>query len=220
MNATSRPAGAGIKISLEGNISSGKTTVLTKLSDVHGVRTIVEPVESWTLLSRFYDDPRRWCLSLSTQILLSLCQPQSAPDTVSDTVSVHERSCVSCKNVFFRNSVSDGHVDPDETAVFEGLYSRIAWTPEAFVYLRTDPATCFARMKRRGRPSERGVSVEYLENIHRGHDRMFEDLRNRGVRVIEVDGDREESEVLEAAFVAIAEIRGNAIADIRGTAIR
>ena len=42
--------------------------------------------------------------------------------------------------------------------------------PDGFIYLRAAPSTCLARLKRRARGEEGGVSPDYLESLHAKHE--------------------------------------------------
>lgn len=57
------------------------------------------------------------------------------------------------------------------------------------VYLRTSPEVVFDRMKKRGRPEEANVSLEYLTQLHKSHEKwlMSNNERYNSVPVLVLD---------------------------------
>ena len=65
-----------------------------------------------------------------------------------------------------------------EVAVYDSWYDPIVsvlpgLVPDGFIYLRADPATCYSRLAERGRSEETGVTLEYLDNLHRKHEQWL-----------------------------------------------
>jgi deoxyadenosine/deoxycytidine kinase len=58
--------------------------------------------------------------------------------------------------------------------------------PDILVYLRTDPAVCHERMRRRARSQEAGVPLDYLARIHQKHEELIEEMSNY-TRVLSID---------------------------------
>ncbi len=62
--------------------------------------------------------------------------------------------------------------------------------PAAVIYLRTPPETCLARLQKRNRSEEVGVSLSYLQSIHGWHEKwLSSETQTRPVLVL--DGERD-----------------------------
>jgi deoxyadenosine/deoxycytidine kinase len=82
-----------MKVVIDGNIGSGKTTQLNLLEKV-GWTVQREPIDDWPL-ELFYKDKSRWALLLQMKILQTL-QPVKTKDVV-----VYERCLLSTRYVFW-----------------------------------------------------------------------------------------------------------------------
>ena len=66
-----------VVISVEGNIGSGKTTVLNYLKQFDNVQVHPEPVEKWqdvqgvNLLTKLYQDPKRWAFQFHSYVMVT-----------------------------------------------------------------------------------------------------------------------------------------------------
>jgi len=159
-------------VSLEGLISSGKSTLVEKvISQIENVQIIPEPVEEWEtsgLLKKSYTDPMYtfpaqcefFCSRIRT--FRRLYDPNK--------INVSERSPFS--DTFFWNIQS---VDPLLHATYHGMWKE--WqnllpkrNPDLFIYLVTSTDNCMGRIKERGRSSEQGISRAYMEKLRDQHD--------------------------------------------------
>lgn len=146
-------------ISVEGNIGSGKSTVLSLL-DAEGWVTKQEPVDDWgEMLSLYYKDPVTWSLGFNLKVLHSF---QSIP--AGDLVLV-ERSPGACRHVFGQLSYNDEHLSPASWDVFKGYYEHLGWEPDMYIYIDTPADQCMARLQERGRSCEQNLTLEYLHRI-------------------------------------------------------
>ena len=82
-----------MKVVIDGNIGSGKTTQLDLL-EKKGWKVRREPIETWPL-ELFYSDKSRWALVLQLRILQTL-RPVDTKDIV-----VYERCLLSTRHVFW-----------------------------------------------------------------------------------------------------------------------
>jgi len=65
--------------------------------------------------------------------------------------------------------------------------SRDVMPPDVFVYLDVSPEECFDRMHSRGRSEEEGVPLDYLKQLYDNYQKLLQEMRRRGVRVLTVD---------------------------------
>lgn len=181
-------------ISIDGSIGAGKTTVMKSLVqqiernglDARWPRTLdLEPVEIWEpYLERAYHEHNGW-FRLQMRVIRDRMWPPAH--------AWIERSLYFQERVFVRPAVKDGRILPEEADIICDMYSLAAsrWKPEVYVYLRSSPEGCYARMKSRGRHSEADVPLTYLQALHADHERALDELirvKEAPVVVVEVEG--------------------------------
>lgn len=192
---------APVKISIEGNIGSGKSTVITRLCQEARLPVFLEPVQEWSeWLTMFYKDPCRWGMSFNINVLLSFNKWKN-----NNFLSIYERSPLSNRYIFSQLQYDKGHMTAIEHKLFEKIYDQLAWTPDVVIYIRTDPSVSQQRMHTRGRECENQVPLEYLEALHNKYegifgreqylDAMYLHEQNHTCKVILVDGNRSQDEV-------------------------
>lgn len=174
-----------MKISVEGNIASGKSTLVSRLQQTTRVPVFLEPVNSWTLLEKFYEDQVRWGFTFNTEVLLSMHKWKN-----NDYNSIYERSPNSCRYVFTQLMFEDGILTKEELDLFDKLFLNFGWDQDVIIYVRTPPEICYQRMHQRGRECESSVSLEYLQKLDKAHGFMIDFLRQNkpDIRLIEIDG--------------------------------
>lgn len=163
---------------LEGNIAAGKTTLGKMLAANGHYRFIPEPVERWqtgfaaNLLERFYADTRRWAFTM--QIGAFVTRAQSLKTLEGHTGGIFfERSIYCDRHVFAENLHRQGLLDDTEWALYLHFWEYMAGSvpkPDAIVYLRTPADECFRRLQVRGRAEEKGIALEYLQQLEVCHD--------------------------------------------------
>lgn len=151
-----------MRIAIEGLIGVGKSTVLSKLTDVFDVA--LEPVDQWTLLPLFYKDMRHYAAPFETQVLASFCGPQFSPEHI-----IMERSPDSAFHVFIKMLHRDaGVLSGSQLQMLRGVYDHVgAHKADAFVYISAPIDVCMQRLQWRNRSAESGhIDAAYLERLH------------------------------------------------------
>ncbi len=169
-------------IAIDGNISSGKSTIAKRLSADH--RVFQEPLEKWTFLDKFYADPRTYALPFSLQVLTSFAEY----DTDDADVVITERSPLTNREVFTKIHVNDGTMTDADWDTYKKYFDIIGWKPDAIVYVHVPVDTCQRRMIKRNRACEENVNAEYLERIEKSYDTL---LRFANIPYEIVDGTNE-----------------------------
>eukprot|EP00281_Chroomonas_sp_CCMP1168_P020846 CAMPEP_0206227866 /NCGR_PEP_ID=MMETSP0047_2-20121206/8858_1 /ASSEMBLY_ACC=CAM_ASM_000192 /TAXON_ID=195065 /ORGANISM="Chroomonas mesostigmatica_cf, Strain CCMP1168" /LENGTH=284 /DNA_ID=CAMNT_0053651059 /DNA_START=10 /DNA_END=864 /DNA_ORIENTATION=- len=179
-----------LRVSLEGNIASGKSTLLDMLREEFSVYCVPEPVSRWqsvnserenknggNLLDSFYRDPKRWAYTFQSYAFLSRLQAQIEPldpPGGPKEVVVYERSVFSDKHIFGANCKEMALFNDMEWGIYcdwhKWLVSSFDVSLDAVLYLRTRPETCMERLKKRSRTEEAEISLEYLKSLHDRHD--------------------------------------------------
>lgn len=189
------------RIIIEGNIGSGKSTVLTALQHAFPEWLVqYEPVEEWTEeLALFYESPSQWSLPFSLRILLSHHRSGAEANAreAGETVIV-ERCPLSCRHVFTQLLFNDGTMPQHHWDLFREYYDLLAWEPSAsrgdvIIYLETPVDQCMDRIQRRARPGEEGIDIHYLRRLEFLYSTM---LRYTPCCVKRVDGSKRPEDVV------------------------
>ncbi|XP_002826546.1 thymidine kinase 2, mitochondrial isoform X4 [Pongo abelii] len=147
-------------ICVEGNIASGKTTCLEFFSNATDVEGLM------------YHDASRWGLTLQTYVQLTMLDRHTRPQVSS--VRLMERSIHSARYIFVENLYRSGKMPEVDYVVlsewFDWILRNMDVSVDLIVYLRTNPETCYQRLKRRCREEEKVIPLEYLEAIHHLHE--------------------------------------------------
>ena len=162
------------KIVLEGNIGSGKSTILTELRSP--LEKQFEPVEKFTLLESYYKDPFRFANDLQIQVAgvhLEVEKKFSSP-------TIFERTIETSIYIFSAMAYEDQMINRNQ---FEELKSKLneSVPVSAFIYIDVDLDTCMDRISKRGRPGEENIKNAYLNKLKTKMDLLFEMYSNMGI---------------------------------------
>lgn len=169
------------KILLEGNIGSGKSTILTEMNPTL-IEKQFEPVDKYTLLEDFYKDPFKWAYDLQNQVLdlnLEIEKKLTKP-------TLFERTVESSIHIFSSMACDDKMITRDQ---FVKLQEKLEEsTPvSAFIYIDVDLDTCLERIKSRGRPGEENIKKEYLLKLKTKMDLLFEMYSKLGIPCLRIN---------------------------------
>jgi deoxyadenosine/deoxycytidine kinase len=188
---------------VEGNIGSGKSTFLKKLSSEFKV--VQEPVDEWSkmrnangknILEEFYEDPER-----NAYLFQSIAFRSRVKNiTDLDENVIVERSIYTDRMVFAEVCKEDGNINEiewnDYTEWFDFVVKHIGFKPKGFIYLRTDPEKSYERINKRNRSGESNISIDYLKKLHKRHDKWL--VNEDNVLVLDVTEEFESNpELLE-----------------------
>jgi len=201
-----------IIISLEGNIASGKTSIIDYLDTLPNMKTICEPTYRWKkLMPLFYIDKKRQAFSV--QVYVMVTRVEETETTIKKNPDIYifitERSVDCDKNVFVKTLYEDGDMTRDEVGNYNVIFNYWVHSgradgirPSHFIYIRTDPKICYKRIQERGRSEEvdGGISLDYLEKLDKAHDDWLGNEDN----VIVLNGDKS-FDLLKRQVVAMIE---------------
>ncbi len=167
---------------IEGNIGAGKSTFLHMLKQYLNVQIMLEPHAQWqnignghNLLDLFYKDPKRWAYSFQSYAFITrIIMQQAHARTNPYTVQILERSVFSDRYCFALNAYELHYMNQLEWKMYQEWFSWLVDTylpkPDGFIYLRTNPAVCYERLKKRNRNEEVAVSLDYITRLHTKHE--------------------------------------------------
>jgi deoxyadenosine/deoxycytidine kinase len=192
-----------MKISIEGGIASGKSTLLNTLQQVTRLPVFLEPIWTWTFLDKFYEDQQRWGFTFNLQVIMSMYKWRN-----NTYDSLYERSPLSCRHVFTQLQYDNEYLTKDELELFDMALKTFSWDQDAIIYIKTDPNTCFDRMHKRNRECEEKVSLKYLQDLHDKHETMIEWIQNnkKDIKVFIVDGNKNANEVFDCVLKLLQEL--------------
>jgi deoxyadenosine/deoxycytidine kinase len=173
-----------MKVVIDGNIGSGKTTQLDLL-EKKGFIVRREPIDQWPL-EEFYKDPQRWAFFFHMKILQTL-RPLKTPKTV-----VYERSLLSSRWVFWEVLRKKGQVTPQEDATYSYFYEQFSWFPDIYIFLSKTADLAWEHIQKRHQVGDSGVTKEYWAELDTEYQHMIRSVpckvyivnANRGVEEI------------------------------------
>ena len=203
-----------VTMCVEGNISVGKTTFLEKVCSTSAkldgkVQVIPEPIAQWTntphgghnLLEHFYQNPVKNGYMFQNYVFCTRVEQERGQarrvGELKLPLRLLERSVFSDLQVFVRAGLKQGYLSEFQRDVYLSSVKPIIKSvptlqPDAFVYLRADPQTCYQRLLQRSRAEETGVGLDYLEQLHQYHEEWMTGHRvpaadTGGLNVIKFD---------------------------------
>jgi deoxyadenosine/deoxycytidine kinase len=168
------------KIVLEGNIGSGKSTILNELSIP--INKQFEPVEKFTLLESYYKDPFRYANDLQVQVANVHLEVENA----LNQPTVFERTIETSIHIFSSMAYDDNMISKSQ---FENLKVKLneSVPVHAFIYIDVDLDNCMERISRRGRPGEENIKKAYLGKLKSKMDILFEIYNNKGIPCLRIN---------------------------------
>jgi len=194
-------------IIIDGNIGSGKTTVIQSLmNDDNKYRCIEEPVKEWApYLEQFYKDMRNNSLLFQMKVLQHHMKNKNC-----NNLEILERSPLSCIHVFGKKLREDNYLSDLDMNLMIDINNDFGWFPRNIIYINTPPKICYERIHIRSRENEI-IPMSYLESISKLYDDLYiKKTMNIDIdNIYVVDGKKEKYELYEDIKVIIDKITNN-----------
>ena len=152
-------------VCIDGNIASGKTTVLTEIQK-KGYPVYFEPFEENPWLPLYYQDPKKYSLNTRLWFLSERFRQYKQADFNSDGIVFVERSMDTDRFVFVELIRRQGNMNDLEYNTYKhhfNIYKNPL--PDLTIVLNTSPKMCKERMDGRGRGMESSVPLDYLQQL-------------------------------------------------------
>ena len=173
-------------ICVEGNIGSGKSTLVEKLKQKYLGREDVcflqEPVEQWlqikdkdgtNILEKYYKDQHTFAFPFQMMAYISrLSILKKAIENPKYKYIITERCLFTDKNVFCQMLYDDGFIDDIGFQIYNKWFDEFNYFESvtySYVYIRTEPSVSKYRVDKRSR-TEETIPLAYLEKCHSYHE--------------------------------------------------
>lgn len=175
-----------ILISIEGNIGSGKSTLYEMLKEKYGDKILFvdEPVDEWNklimngknIIEHFYENNKKWgYLFQSVAFITRLLKLKEAINNPKYSVIISERTLESDKKLFAKLLYINGDMCELEWKSYVLWFDHFNIKMTHHIYLKTNVDECVKRIKRRGRKGEEDISIKYLQQLSKNHDKWLID---------------------------------------------
>ena len=191
--------------SVEGNIGSGKSTLVKMLKEhlkkIKNTEVIYlpEPVAEWesikdsdgkNAIEKYYENPDKYAFSFQMMAYISrIHQLRETLHTNNNVIIICERSVFTDKEIFAKMLHDDGKIGEIEYNIYcKWFYEFVKDIPVGgLIYVKTNPEICERRVIKRNRKGET-IPLVYLQNCHKYHEDW---LNNESLPVLKLDGDND-----------------------------
>ena len=180
-------------ISVEGNVGSGKSSLVEKLNK-HNAKSdssntfifVQEPVDEWgnikdtsgeSILQKFYANQKEYAFSFQIMAYITrLRKILEAIEKSPNSIIICERSLETDKYVFAQMLYDDGKIREIDWVIynywFQTFLDKIK--TNLIIYVKTTPDNCYKRIIKRDRPGE-VIPLKYLENCDTYHENWLKE---------------------------------------------
>ena len=172
---------------IEGNIGSGKTTLVNRIAKEFDARTLLEGFDDNPFLPKFYEDKDKFAFPLEMSFLADRY------NQLSKNIREFELfSSFLISDYYFMKSLifAQNTLSPDEYRLYHRFFNIIYEKlpkPDLYVYLHLDVENLLKNIKRRGRAYELNMDSQYLEKIQQGYFRFFKQTTDFPILVIDTN---------------------------------
>ena len=177
--------------SVEGNIGSGKSTLIKHLKEemkeICGVKIVYleEPVDTWQtikdsqgndIIKRYYQDQKKFAFQFQMMAYITrITQLRKAIQQHKNCIIITERSILTDKNVFAKMLHDNGTLDEISHQIYLKWFDELSMNLkiDSSIYIKTNPETSLKRVIKRNRPGET-LTLDYLKICHENHEKWLQ----------------------------------------------
>lgn len=168
-------------IAVCGNIGSGKTTLVEKLSRHYAWIPLYESVDQNPYLRDFYEDMTRWAFHLQIYFLNNRFN-QVRQIRENDRPVIQDRTIYEDAHIFAANLHSSANINERDYQTYLDLYNsmiRFVEPPDLLIYLKADIPKLVQQIQKRNRDFEFNIKLEYLKNLNEYYQKWIDGYKGR-----------------------------------------
>jgi deoxyadenosine/deoxycytidine kinase len=176
-------------ILVAGNIGSGKTSLTERIGQRLGWHTAYESVADNPYLPNFYKDMKSWSFHLQVYFLGHRAR-QHLEMSKDPRSAIIDRSIYEDAYIFCRALNHLGNLNELDYQTYLSVFNLLVPTlpaPSMLIYLRCPVEVLMARIQKRARDIETGISAEYLGLLERYYDEWMQSFDACPVLTIRTD---------------------------------
>ena len=161
---------------LAGNIGVGKTSLTERIGERLGWKTAYESVADNPYLPDFYEDMRDWAFHLQIYFLGHRAEQHiylaNLPESAILDRSIYEDAHIFARALHHMNNLNDR-----DYQAYLRLYNLVVKNlpkPDLLIHLEAPVSVLMARIRRRARNIETGISEDYLALLERFYTEWIE----------------------------------------------
>jgi deoxyadenosine/deoxycytidine kinase len=200
-----------IIVSIDGNIGSGKSTIVKYLKSnlkeyikkesgsEFNICILEEPVNIWNeivdkkdgknIIEKYYEDQEKYSFAFQMMAYISrLSQIKKAIDENCYDIIITERSILTDKHIFAKMLYDDNKINDIEYSIYLKWFDEFNHVIDniKIIYIKTSPEVSCKRVLKRQRLGE-NISLDYLKKCHDYH----EDILKENYNIILINGNIE-----------------------------
>ena len=199
-------------LSIEGNIGSGKSTMLKYLKsnlrlddNKYKITFVDEPVSSWenikdsngkNMIEKFYKNPKKYAfafqiMAFTTRLIYLKKSIENAlkDEPNKNIIIITERSLHTDCYVFAELLKKQENIEDVCFQIYMQLFNEFSldYSVNTLIYIDTTPQICHDRIKHRTRLGEEIISLDYLTQCHEEHEN-YVNIKMNQVNKVVIDG--------------------------------
>lgn len=154
-------------IAVSGNIGSGKSSLVSFLTQRFDIQPFFEPNEANPYLEDFYLDMPRWSFQSQVYFLTAKFKLHLELERQPHSV-IQDRTIWEDAEIFAENLFQQGNMSERDYSTYRQLYEAVKdqiRPPDLMIYLRCPVKTVRKRIAFRGREMEQSIPIEYLKRL-------------------------------------------------------
>ncbi len=186
-------------IGIAGTIGVGKSTLTVDLAKALNFEPVLEEVEGNPYLEHFYHDMKGYGTMM--QVWLLNHRFRQHREFVTRISLGKIRGVVQDRTIWedtiFARMLND---HPDKIIsdldyntyldLFDNMVLRELVFPQILIYIQCSPETALERIKARGRPMEKTITLEYLKYLQSNYDQFVVEMEQAGVRILRLNWEK------------------------------